>query len=111
MFTALWRYRHFVVASITGELKSRFVRSRLGLLWSILHPLAQAAIFALVLAEVLGAKLGGLDDKSAYPLYLLGGMAAWTLFSEIVNRCLTVFIDNASTMKKISFPRICSLAL
>jgi lipopolysaccharide transport system permease protein len=107
MLEALWRYRYFVLASIAGELKGRFARSRLGLLWSILHPLAQAAIFALVLAEVLGAKLGGMEDRTAYPVYLLAGMAAWTLFSEILNRCLTVFIEYSGTLKKIAFPRIC----
>ncbi len=107
MLSALWRYRYFVMASIVGELRGRFARSRLGLLWSILHPLAQAAIFALVLAEVLGAKLGGIDDKAAYPMYLLAGMAAWTLFSEIVSRSMTVFIEYSATLKKIAFPRIC----
>lgn len=107
MLSALWRYRYFVMASIAGELRARFARSRLGLLWSILHPLAQAAIFALILSEVLGAKLSGIDDKAAYPMYLLAGMAAWTLFSEIVNRSLTVFIDYSATLKKIAFPRIC----
>lgn len=107
MLSALWRYRYFVMASIVGELRGRFARSRLGLLWSILHPLAQAAIFALILAEVLGAKLGGIDDKAAYPMYLLAGMAAWTLFSEIVSRSMTVFIEYSATLKKIAFPRIC----
>lgn len=107
MLRAVWRYRHFIIASIGGELRGRFARSRLGLLWSILHPLAQAAIFALVLAEVLGARLAGIDDPSAYPLYLLAGMAAWSLFAEILNRSLTVFVDYSATLKKIAFPRIC----
>lgn len=107
MFLAVWRYRHFILASIFGELKGRFARSRLGLFWSVLHPLAQAAIFALVLAEVLGAKLPGIEDKAAYPIYLLAGMAAWALFTEILTRCITVFVDYGSTLKKIAFPRIC----
>ncbi len=88
MFSALWRYRHFVLTSILGDLRGRFVRSRLGLFWSILHPLAQATIFALVLAEVLGAKLAGIDNKAAYPIYLMAGMAAWGLFSEICDRVM-----------------------
>ena len=85
----------------------RYSRSRIGLLWSILHPLAQATIFAIVLAEIMGARLAGVENKAAYPIYLMSGMAAWGLFSEIVSRCLTVFIDYAGPMKKIAFPRIC----
>jgi lipopolysaccharide transport system permease protein len=107
MLTALWRYRHFILASILGEFKGRFARSKLGLFWSVLHPLAQAAIFSLVLAEVLGARISGIDDNAAYPIYLMAGLAAWSLFSEILNRCLTVFIDYAGALKKIAFPRIC----
>lgn len=107
MLTAIWGYRHFILASIKGELKGRYARSKLGVAWSILHPLAQAALFAVVLAGVLGTRLPGVDDHSAYPIYLLSGMAAWALFSEILGRCINIFIEYSSTLKKISFPRIC----
>lgn len=107
MVLALWRYRHFILASIIGEFRARYVRSRLGMAWSILHPLAQAAIFALILAEVLGAKLPGIGDKAGYPIYLMSGIAAWALFSDIVNRCLTVFLEYSGPLKKIAFPRLC----
>lgn len=107
LLNAVWRFRLFILSSIKAELRSRFARSKLGAMWFILHPLAQAAIFALVLTEVLGAKLQGVDTKGAYAIYLLAGMAAWGLFSEILNRCIGIFIEYGSTMKKISFPRIC----
>jgi len=107
MLSAIWRFRYFIMASVYGELKGRYARSRLGLLWSILNPLAQAAIYAIILSEVLGAKLGTSEIKGAYPIYLISGMAAWGLFSEILNRCLSVFVEYAGTLKKISFPRIC----
>jgi len=69
----------------------------------IIHPLAQAAIFALVLAEVMGARMPGAaaGGRFAYAMYLLSGMLAWSLFSEIVTRCLTVFIDNGNLLKKM----------
>lgn len=106
-FKRAWRYRHFILSSIHTEFRARFVRSRLGGVWMIIHPLAQAAIFALVLAEVMAAKLPGMvNSKFAYAIYLLSGMLAWSLFSEIVIRCLTVFIDNGNLLKKMLFPRI-----
>lgn len=106
MMTPLWRFRQLIISAISGELRGRFARSSLGGLWFILHPLAQAAIFALILTEVLGAKLAGVNTKGAYALYLLSGMAAWGLFSEILNRCLSIFIEYGGLMKKISFPRL-----
>jgi len=103
-----WRYRHFIVSSIRSEIRARFARSKLGGLWMIIHPLAQAAIFALVLAGIMSAKLPGMaNDRSAYALYLLSGMLGWSLFADIVNRSLTLFVDNANLLKKMSFPRIC----
>jgi lipopolysaccharide transport system permease protein len=108
MLLAAWRYRHFIISSIKVEFRARFARSVLGGLWMIIHPLAQAAIFALVLAEVLSAKLPGLDEnKWAYPIYVLAGMLCWSLFSEVITRCLTLFIDNGNLLKKILFPRVC----
>jgi len=102
-----WRYRHFILSSIHTEFRARVARSRLGAVWMIIPPLAQAAIFALILAEVMAAKLPGMaNSKFAYAIYLLSGMLAWSLFSEIVSRCLTVFIDNANLLKKMAFPRI-----
>lgn len=104
---SLWNFRHFITSSIQGELKRRFARSKLGAFWSILHPLMQAAIFALVLSEVLASKLPGVTNKAGYAIYLMAGMAAWGFFAEIINRCTTIFIEYAGVLKKISFPRLC----
>ena len=104
---SIWHFRHFIFSSINGELKRRFARSSLGGLWFVLHPLLQATIFALVLSEVLASRLPGVDSKAGYAIYLMAGMAAWGLFSEIAGRSTTIFIEYASVLKKISFPRIC----
>lgn len=106
MPAGLWRYRGFVLSSIRNEFVSRFARSRLGALWMVIHPLTQVAIFALVLSNVLAARLPGTAGPYAYALYLLAGILAWNLFAEIITRCLTLFIDNGNLLKKILFPRI-----
>lgn len=107
MLRSLWKYRYFILSSIRGELKGRFARSYLGGFWFILHPLAQSLIFSIVLAEVMQARIPNMDNSAAYPIYLLSGMAAWGLFAEILNRSMTVFIEQSSALKKIAFPRLC----
>ncbi|WP_222612376.1 ABC transporter permease [Undibacterium flavidum] len=107
LLVSIWAFRHFMLSSIKAEFRGRFARSKLGALWMILNPLAQATIFAIVLSEVLATKLPHVDSKTAYAVYLMAGTAAWGLFAEIVTRCSTVFIDYANTLKKIAFPRIC----
>ncbi|MEW6765800.1 MAG: ABC transporter permease [Pseudomonadota bacterium] len=106
MLLATWHYRHFILSSIKNEIATRFARSRLGGAWMILHPLAQVAIYALILSAVLAAKLPGIDNRYAYAIYLMAGMLSWSLFAEVFARCLTVFIDNANLIKKMAFPRI-----
>lgn len=106
LLKSLWAYRGFVASSIRNEFAARFARSRLGGLWMIIHPLAQVAIYALILSNVLAARLPGIDNRYAYAQYLMAGILAWTLFAEIVSRCLGLFIEQGALMKKMRFPRI-----
>lgn len=106
LFKLLYNFRHFIKSSIRNDFRARIARSRIGAAWVILQPLAQSAIFALVLSEVLSARLPGNLGKFTYAVYLLAGMLCWSLFFEIVNRCLGIFLENANLLKKISFPRI-----
>ncbi|MBU3071655.1 ABC transporter permease [Aestuariicella sp. G3-2] len=106
LLRSLWSYRGFVVSSIRNEFKARFTRSKLGGLWMIINPLAQVLIYALVLSNVLAAKLPGIDNQYAYALYLMAGILAWSLFFEVITRCLTLFIEQGNLMKKMAFPRI-----
>lgn len=103
---AAWRYRGFIRSSIANEFRARLARSRFGTAWVVLQPLAQVLIFALILSNVLAARLPGVQGKHAYAVYLVSGILCWSLFSEIVQRCLGVFIDNATLLKKMHFPRI-----
>lgn len=107
LLRAIYAYRLFIVSSIKNELHLRFVRSKLGALWIVIHPLMQVLIFALILSEVLSAKLPGINNKYAYALYLMAGTLCWALFSETISKCLTLFIDNSNLLKKMAFPRVC----
>src|SRR5574337_487087 len=107
MLLAIWNYRHFIFSSIKNDLRSRFARSKLGALWMILQPVAQVAIYSLVLSRIMAIKLPGIHNRYAYVIYLMAGMIAWSLFAEVVTRSLTVFVDSGNLMKKMVFPRVC----
>ncbi|WP_337879017.1 ABC transporter permease [Rheinheimera sp.] len=107
MVKAAWDYRHFIMSSIKAEMGGRYARSRLGALWFILHPLATAAVLALVLSQFLGSRLPGIESKFAYAVYLLSGMVGWSLFAETTQGCITMFRDRANLLKKVSFPKVC----
>ncbi|MEZ9778590.1 ABC transporter permease [Vibrio sp. 10N.261.54.A5] len=102
----LWAYRYFILSSIRTEFRSRFARSKLGGLWMVLNPLAMVLVYALILSQIMTAKLPEVSTQYAYPIYLLSGVIGWTLFSEVLGRCLTIFIDNGNLLKKMSFPKL-----
>ena len=106
MIQALWAYRNFIYRSVCNDFKNRFVRSKLGALWMIINPLAQVAMFALILSNVLAAKLPGINNTFGYAFYLMAGTLGWSLFSELVGRSLNLFIENGNLIKKVRFPRI-----
>lgn len=106
LVTSAWRFRFYIFGAVLNVFRARFARSRLGAAWIILNPLALIAVYALVLSSVLAAKLPGIDNQFSFAIYLTAGILAWTLFTDILTRCLTLFIENANLLKKVVFPRI-----
>lgn len=106
MFRNMLGYRYFIFSAIKNDLVTRFVRSKLGALWVIFNPLAQVIIYALILSNVLAAKLPAVDHKFAFSIYLMSGTLGWALFSGIIMRSITLFVENAALIKKISFPQM-----
>lgn len=106
MLLGVWRFRFFIYSSIYTEFKLRFIRNRLGGFWIVLSPLFQVLIFVFVLSSVMVAKLPGINNQYSYAIYLMAGTLFWSLFSELVNRSMSIFVENGNLLKKISFPKI-----
>jgi lipopolysaccharide transport system permease protein len=106
MLKLLWQYRSFIFNSIGNEFRARFNRSSLGALWIIFNPLAQVAIYALILTNVLAARIEGVDNVYSFAIYLTAGILAWSLFADIITRCLTLFVNNGNLIKKVMFPKV-----
>ncbi|GHA85703.1 ABC transporter permease [Cognatilysobacter bugurensis] len=103
---AAWKYRGYIRSAVAAEFKGRFIRSRIGATWIVIQPIMQVVLFATVLSSVMVARIDGVDSRYGYIVYLLAGIACWNLFSEVVQRCLTVFVDQAHLLRKMHFPRI-----
>lgn len=103
---AIYRFRGFVLGSVKREFAMRYRNSMLGGAWLVLQPLAQIVVFTVVFSQVMQARLPGVAGTFAYGIFLCAGLLTWGLFAEIVNRCQTVFLDNANLLKKLNFPRI-----
>jgi lipopolysaccharide transport system permease protein len=103
----LWRYRGFILGSVKREFQLKYRSSMLGAVWSVLNPIAMIMVYTMVFSRIMQTRLPGSDSSFAYSIYLCAGILSWGLFTEIVGRGQTVFLDNANLIKKINFPRIC----
>ena len=107
IFKALWAYRGFILGSVKREFQSKYRNSLLGAAWTILNPLAMIVVYTVIFAQVMRAKLPGVDSTFAYSIYLCAGVLTWGLFAEIAGRAQGIFLEHANLLKKLSFPRLC----
>jgi lipopolysaccharide transport system permease protein len=99
---AVWRARAVVRALVARDLRGRYAGSSLGLVWSVVNPLAQLAIFTFVFSTVLSVRFG--TDDVPFVLYLAAALFPWLAFQEGVLRSATCLVDNAVLVKRVVFP-------
>lgn len=95
----LYHYWDLIVVITKKEIKIRYANNVLGYVWSIANPLAFALVFYVAFKIVMRLEMEN------YVLFLITGLFPWQWFSNSVNLSPTTFLQNASIIKKISFPR------
>ncbi len=73
-----------ILALFLRELRTRFGKYRLGYLWALLEPAAHV----LVLLAVFGLLMGRAMPDISFPVFFIGGVVPWFLFSNIATRSL-----------------------
>ena len=100
VYTDLVRYRELFASLFRRDFQAKYKGSALGVLWSLLNPLALLAVYLLV----FGLLWQG-DDIPHYPLYLLAGLVCWIFFATSLQTAARSMIDSAELIKKVRFPR------
>src|SRR5215510_979193 len=77
-FKELARYRDLVKHLIARNIKTRYKRSALGIMWTMLNPLMMMMILTFVFSEVFRASI----VSRSYPAYALAGLLLWNFFSQ-----------------------------
>ena len=107
LVSAIWAYRGFIRGSVKREFQIKYRNSLLGAAWNVINPLAMIVVYTVIFAQLMRAKLPGLESTFAYSIYLCAGVLTWGLFAEITGRAQNTFLENANLLKKLNFPRIC----
>lgn len=103
---AAWNFRGFVFGSVRRDYQLRYRGTMLGVLWTVLQPLAMILIYTVVFSQVMKTRLQGVEGNFAYSIHLCAGIITWGLFAEIIQRGQSVFIESANLLKKLCFPRL-----
>lgn len=89
----------FVVGQLTArELKRKYARSYLGVVWSVLNPLLSMAVLSLIFSQLFRR------DIENYPIYYLTGYILWQTFTLATTSAMTTLADNKPLLLKVKFP-------
>jgi ABC-2 type transport system permease protein len=94
-------YRQLLGRLVTRELRAKYKNSSLGVVWSLMRPLAQLIIYYVAIGQFLGAARSIPD----FAIFVFTGLTVWGLYSEIVNAGTTSIVGNAGLIKKVYLPR------
>jgi ABC-type polysaccharide/polyol phosphate export permease len=97
--TAVWKFRHFLMALVKLDLRQRYRRSVLGIGWSLLNPLAMTVVFTVVFSNLLGN-----GDPIGYAASVLTGMAVWGFLRDSALNGCRCFMANEAYIRQSPIP-------
>ncbi len=93
--SAHWKQQWFILTQLTKrELKRRYARSYLGVLWSVLHPLLSMLLLSFLFSGMFRRSIEN------YPIYYLSGYLIWQTFATASTTALTALADNRALLLK-----------
>lgn len=95
----LYRYRNLIYELVGRDIKKKYKRSVLGILWSMLNPLLMMIITAMVFSNLFRFEIQN------FALYLLTGQIIFTFYSEATNFSMGSILENAGLIKKVYLPK------
>lgn len=84
---------------IARDIKTKYRKSILGVLWTILNPLFMMIVLSVVFSNLFKF------DIEYFPVYLLSGQLIFNFFSESTTNAMGAIIANGPLIKKIYVPK------
>lgn len=93
--------KNLLLELVKTDFKLRYQGSILGILWSVLKPLALFAVMYTVFVHFLKFT----DGTPTFPIVLLLGISLWSFFSEATSVGMRSIVDRGDILRKINFPK------
>lgn len=94
-----YNYRYLLFQLITRNIKLKYRKSYLGIMWSLIEPLLNMIVLSFVFSSLLGK-----GDKY-FPIYVLSGRLLYSFFSTGTKAAMRSIRSNSSIIKKVYVPK------
>lgn len=98
----LWRYRDLLIQLAWRSIVVRYKQSLFGLLWALINPLVNMAVFTLVFGRV--ARLP--SQGAPYEVLILAALVPWQYASGVFTRGTASLVGAGNIIQKVYFPRL-----
>lgn len=93
------KYKYLMTELVKKNIKLKYRRSYLGVLWTLVEPLLQMLVLTLVFGYFFGR------NDPHFPVYVLSGRLLFGFFSSSSKSGLKAVSSNASMIKKVYVPK------
>ena len=101
MLAALWARRELIGTLALRDIRARYRQSILGVYWTILNPLAMAAVYTVVFSLIAQVPVGNVP----YGAFVFCGLVPWSFFSNGLTNATNSLVGMAGLLTKVAFPR------
>jgi len=95
---SLLRYRDLLYQLVRRDIVTRYKRSVLGILWTMLNPLGTMVILSIVFSKMF-------DMDGSYPAYIISNIIAWNFFSQSTSFSMNSTLWGSNLFHRIYLPR------
>ena len=96
---ALLTYKELVIQFVSRAIKTRYKRSFLGIVWTMLNPLLTMIVLTVVFSSIFRFSVEN------YPVYILSGLTVWNFFSSATNGAMGEMVWSGSLLSRIYVPK------
>jgi lipopolysaccharide transport system permease protein len=105
IFASPWAHRDLIYRLARREVEARYKGSMLGLVWSVLVPLALMGVYTFIFAHVFHSQWQLPNPRyNKFFLIVFAALIVVNLFCACVGRAPTLMMSNVNYIKKVVFP-------
>ncbi len=102
VYADLVRYRELFANLFRRDFQAKYRGSALGVLWSLVNPLALMVVYLVVFGLLWNNRSGKIPH---YAIYLLAGITCWLFFAVSLQTASRSMVESADLIRKVRFPR------